>query len=136
DELLHTVDKAMEMRHARRENVQLRECLEEIFPTTRLVGKSQAMKRGVEMVAPTPATVLITGESGTGKEIVARAIHASSPRRHMPMVVIHCGALTETLLESELFGHERGAFTGAQNRKKGKFEMAEGGTVFLDEIAD
>jgi DNA-binding NtrC family response regulator len=139
DELLHTVDKAMEVRRARRENVQLRECLEEIFPTTRLIGKSQAMKRVeelVEMVAPTPATVLITGESGTGKEIVARAIHASSPRRHMPMVVIHCGALTETLLESELFGHERGAFTGAQNRKKGKFELAEGGTVFLDEIAD
>ena len=104
-----------------------------------MIGKSLAMQRVVElveMVAPTPATVLITGESGTGKEIVARAIHASSPRRHMPMVVIHCGALTETLLESELFGHEKGAFTGAQNRKKGKFELAEGGTVFLDEIAD
>jgi two-component system response regulator HydG len=139
DELSHTVDNAMEVRRARRENVQLRECLEEIFPATRMIGKSAAMKRVeelVQMVAPTPATVLITGESGTGKEIVARAIHASSPRRHMPMVVIHCGALTETLLESELFGHEKGAFTGAQNRKKGKFEMAEGGTVFLDEIAD
>jgi two-component system response regulator HydG len=139
DELSHTVEKAIEHRRARRENVQLRECLEEIFPSTALIGKSQAMKRVielVEMVASTPATVLITGESGTGKEIVARAIHAASPRRHMPMVVIHCGALTETLLESELFGHERGAFTGAQNRKKGKFEMADGGTVFLDEIAD
>lgn len=139
DELSHTVEKAMEHRRARQENVQLRECLEEIFPTTHLVGSSQAMKHVVElieMVAPTPATVLITGESGTGKEIVARAIHAASPRRHMPMVVIHCGALTETLLESELFGHERGAFTGAQTRKKGKFELAEGGTVFLDEIAD
>jgi DNA-binding NtrC family response regulator len=139
DELSHTVEKAIEHRRARRENVQLRECLEEIFPSTAMIGKSQAMKRVVElveMVAPTPATVLITGESGTGKEIVARAIHASSPRRHMPMVVIHCGALTETLLESELFGHERGAFTGAQNRKKGKFELADGGTVFLDEIAD
>jgi two-component system response regulator HydG len=139
DELQHTVEKALEHRRARQENVQLRECLEEIFPSTAMIGKSQAMKRVVElveMVAPTPATVLITGESGTGKEIVARAIHAASPRRHMPMVVIHCGALTETLLESELFGHERGAFTGAQNRKKGKFELAEGGTVFLDEIAD
>ena len=139
DELTHTVEKAMEHRRARQENVQLRECLEEIFPATQMIGTSSAMKRVVElveMVAPTPATVLITGESGTGKEIVARAIHAASPRRHMPMVVIHCGALTETLLESELFGHERGAFTGAQNRKKGKFELAEGGTVFLDEIAD
>jgi DNA-binding NtrC family response regulator len=118
---------------------RLRENLEEIVPGCELIGKSPGMKKVselIEMVAPTEATVLITGESGTGKEVVARAIHASGPRRYMPMVTIHCGALTETLLESELFGHEKGAFTGAQYRKKGKFEMADGGTVFLDEISD
>jgi transcriptional regulator with PAS, ATPase and Fis domain len=123
----------------KREVVRLKENLKEIFPNTELIGQSAAMKRVVELietVAPSDATVLITGESGTGKEIVARAIHAASPRRYMPMVVIHCGALPETLLESELFGHERGAFTGAQFRKKGKFEVADGGTVFLDEIGD
>jgi DNA-binding NtrC family response regulator len=139
DELSHLVSKAIEHRRARQEVVQLRENLEEIFPKTELIGKSPGMQRVVELVetvAPTDATVLINGESGTGKEVVARSIHAASPRRHMPMVTIHCGALTETLLESELFGHERGAFTGAQYRRKGKFEVGDGGTVFLDEIAD
>jgi DNA-binding NtrC family response regulator len=139
DELSHLVAKALEHRRARREVARLRENLQEVFPSTELIGKSPAMKsvvEHIEMVAPTDATVLITGESGTGKEVVARAIHAASPRRYMPMVTIHCGALTETLLESELFGHERGAFTGAQYRKKGKFEVADGGTVFLDEISD
>ncbi len=139
DELLHLISNALEHRVARKEVARLRENIQEIFPKTELVGRSPAMKRVaelVEMVAPSEATVLITGESGTGKEVVARAIHANSPRRNMPMVVIHCGALTETLLESELFGYERGAFTGAQFRRKGKFEVADGGTVFLDEISD
>ena len=139
DELLHLVSKAMEHRRTKQEVVRLRENIQQIFPKSELIGRSPAMKRVyelVEMVAPTDATVLVTGESGTGKELVTRAIHAASPRRFMPMVSIHCGALTETLLESELFGHERGAFTGAQYRKKGKFEVAEGGTVFLDEIGD
>jgi two-component system response regulator HydG len=139
DELSHLVANALEHKRARREVVRLRENLQEVFPSTELIGKSPAMKKVmelIEMVAPTEATVLITGESGTGKEVVARAIHAAGPRRYMPMVTLHCGALTETLLESELFGHEKGAFTGAQYRKKGKFEVADGGTIFLDEISD
>jgi two-component system, NtrC family, response regulator HydG len=139
DELSHLVAKALEHKRAHREVVRLREDLQQVMPGNELIGKSPAMKKVaelIEMVAPTEATVLITGESGTGKEVVARAIHASGPRRFMPMVTIHCGALTETLLESELFGHEKGAFTGAQYRKKGKFEVADGGTVFLDEISD
>jgi DNA-binding NtrC family response regulator len=139
DELSHLVGNALEHKRARREVVRLRENLQEASPGTELIGKSPAMRKVVElieMVAPTEATVLITGESGTGKEVVARSIHAASPRRFMPIVTIHCGALTETLLESELFGHEKGAFTGAQYRKKGKFEVADGGSVFLDEISD
>src|ERR1700758_547699 len=139
DELSHLVANALEHKRARREVARLRENLQEAQPGTELIGKSAGMKKVmelIEMVAPTEATVLISGESGTGKEVVARAIHAAGPRRYMPMVTIHCGALTETLLESELFGHEKGAFTGAQYRKKGKFEVADGGTVFLDEISD
>jgi DNA-binding NtrC family response regulator len=139
DELVHLVSNAIAHRRAEGEVVRLKENLQQVFPETSLIGQSPQMKRVtelVETVAPTDATVLITGESGTGKEVVARAIHAASPRRFNPMVTIHCGALTETLLESELFGHEKGAFTGAQARKKGKFEVAEGGTVFLDEISD
>ena len=104
-----------------------------------LIGASPAIVdvyKTIARAAPTASTVLITGESGTGKELVARAIHTASARRFHPFVAIHCGALTDTLLESELFGHEKGAFTGAQYRKKGKFEIAEGGTVFLDEIGD
>jgi DNA-binding NtrC family response regulator len=133
--------RRMEQENTRleRENVRLREQHEETVRPNEIIGSSAVMRRvfdAISTVGPTEATVLITGESGTGKELVARAIHYASPRRYLPMVVIHCGALTETLLESELFGHEKGAFTGAQYRKKGKFEIAEGGTVFLDEIGD
>ncbi len=139
DDLSHLISRALEHKRAVVQAGRLEERLRETLPRTDLIGTSEAIRHVmelVEMVAPTDATVLITGESGTGKEVVARAIHNASPRRLMPMVTIHCGALTETLLESELFGHERGAFTGAQYRKKGKFEAAEGGTVFLDEISD
>jgi DNA-binding NtrC family response regulator len=139
DDLVHLVKNAVSHRAATKEVAKLKDNLSRVFPDTQLIGQSAAMRRVVEMVetvAPSDATVMITGESGTGKEVVARAIHAASPRRFNPMVVIHCGALTESLLESELFGYEKGAFTGAQARKKGKFEVADGGTVFLDEISD
>ena len=139
DELAHLVKKALAHKRAEKENVRLRETVAQATNPGELVGQSAAMRKvfeAVETVGPTDANVLITGESGTGKELVVRAIHAASMRRFHPLVVIHCGALTETLLESELFGHEKGAFTGAQYRKKGKFEIAEGGTVFLDEIGD
>ena len=139
DEIAHLVKNALAHRHAEQENVRLRETVAEINRPEDLVGQSSVMRKvfeAIQTVGPTDANVLITGDSGTGKELVVRAIHAASMRRFHPLVVIHCGALTETLLESELFGHEKGAFTGAQYRKKGKFEIAEGGTVFLDEIGD
>ncbi|MFZ0952819.1 MAG: sigma-54 dependent transcriptional regulator [Candidatus Sulfotelmatobacter sp.] len=139
DEIAHLVKNALTHKRTAQENVLLRETVAEVARPGELIGQSAPMRKifdAIETVGPTDATVLVTGESGTGKELVARAIHQASPRRFHPLVVIHCGALTETLLESELFGHEKGAFTGAQYRKKGKFEIAEGGTIFLDEIGD
>ena len=137
DELSLLVLRALEQRRLREENVQLRETLDEVAAAERIVGDSPPMRKVMELVehvSKTDATVLILGESGTGKEVIARAIHARSKRRYAPLVSVNCGALPENLLESELFGHEKGAFTGAQYRRKGKIEIADGGTLFLDEV--
>jgi DNA-binding NtrC family response regulator len=139
EELSHLVQRASEHRTLKSENVRLKERLEEISTPDPIVGTSAGMERVRELigaVADSDATVLVKGESGTGKELVARAIHARSPRRYGPLVVVNCGALAEGVLESELFGHEKGAFTGAHEKHKGKFELADGGTIFLDEIGD
>lgn len=139
DDLEHTIQKAVERKQLVSQNRQLRTKIDELNLLHEIVGTSAATRRLLEQVAMVSAsdtTVLIRGESGTGKELIARAIHANSARRYMPIVVVNCGALSEGVLESELFGHERGAFTGAQYRRKGKFEMADGGTLFLDEIGD
>lgn len=137
--LEHLVRKAAERRQLLTENVQLRKKIDDMSPFHGIVGESPAIRRVLEevrMVAESDTTVLVRGESGTGKELIARAIHACSPRRYLPIVAVSCGALAEGVLESELFGHEKGAFTGAQYRRKGKFEMADGGTLFLDEVGD
>ncbi|MGZ5434917.1 MAG: sigma-54-dependent transcriptional regulator [Pyrinomonadaceae bacterium] len=139
DDLEQTIKKAIEHKHLVSENQQLRTKIDELNLLHEIVGTSAATRRLLEqvaMVAASDTSVLIRGESGTGKELIARAIHANSARRYMPIVVVNCGALSEGVLESELFGHEKGAFTGAQYRRKGKFEMADGGTLFLDEIGD
>jgi DNA-binding NtrC family response regulator len=137
DELSHLVVRAIEQRRLREENLQLRETLDELVAVDNIVGDSPPMRKVMELVehvAKTEATVFILGESGTGKELIARAIHANSKRRYFPIVPVNCGALPEDLLESELFGHEKGAFTGANHRHKGRIEMADGGTLFLDEV--
>ena len=137
DELNHLVKKALEQKELKNENIQLKSKIKELIMPDNLAGESKQMKKIFELidtVAPADTTVMIRGESGTGKELIAKAIHINSKRRYFPIVVVNCGALAESLLESELFGHEKGAFTGAQYRRKGKFEMAQGGTIFLDEI--
>src|SRR5258707_14548222 len=121
------------------ENSHLRSELEERYDLSNIVGTSGPMRQVYEQiaqVAQTSTTALIRGESGTGKELIAHAIHYNSPRAQKPFVKVSCAALPDTLIESELFGYERGAFTGAEQRKKGRFELAEGGTLFLDEIGD
>ncbi|MGH9942051.1 MAG: sigma-54-dependent transcriptional regulator [Pyrinomonadaceae bacterium] len=137
--LLLLVGRALEQARLRTENILLREEWSRRYGFPRIIGESEAIKRVVaetQRVAPTEATVLLLGESGTGKELFARAVHYLSPRRDQPFVAINCAAIPETLIESELFGHERGAFTGATERRQGKFELAAGGTIFLDEIGE
>ncbi|MBW1858749.1 MAG: sigma-54-dependent Fis family transcriptional regulator [Deltaproteobacteria bacterium] len=137
--LKQMVHKAISTYRVLKENRRLLRDLEGRYRFDNIIGKSKPMHEVFNMiqrVAPTKATVLITGESGSGKELIARAIHYNSPRRNKPFVAVSCAALTQTLLESELFGHERGAFTGATAMKKGRFELADGGTLFLDEIGE
>ncbi|MEW6719548.1 MAG: sigma-54 dependent transcriptional regulator [Thermodesulfobacteriota bacterium] len=139
DELRHVVRRVLREAEAEARISLLSEELGKRFPPAEMIflgGKMAEVHRLVREVSPTTATVLVTGPSGTGKELVARVIHASSPRREKPFVAVQCSALAETVLESELFGHERGAFTGAAALRKGRFELADGGTVFLDEIGD
>ena len=139
NELLVKVQKALRYHQLEEENILYRERLGIRFDFSRIIGKSAKMHDLFDMlatVAPTEATVLLLGESGTGKEIIANAIHQNSPRKERPYVKVSCAALPETLLESELFGHEKGAFTGAIEKKKGRFERADGGTIFLDEIGE
>jgi two-component system response regulator AtoC len=139
DRLDLLLERALKTRSMETENRELRAQLDAKFGLENIVGQSAAMQEvfdTVRQVAPSRATVLVQGESGTGKELIAKAIHRLSPREQGPFVPVHCAALSSTLLESELFGHEKGAFTGAAERRKGRFEMADGGSLFLDEISE
>jgi two-component system, NtrC family, response regulator AtoC len=137
DELAHVLQSALEQKRLRSENAYLREQLDERFGLGAIIGRSPRMRslfQLIETVAPTPTTILINGETGTGKELVARAIHQTSQRRHQRFVAINCSAIPDTLLEAELFGHVRGAFTGAVASREGRIEQADKGTLFLDEV--
>ena len=139
DELEMRIARSLRRQNLETENVSLRQQLDAKFGLENIVGESPPMQEVFEVVrqvAPSPATVLLLGESGTGKELIAKAIHQLSPRAKAPLVTVHCAALAPTLLESELFGHEKGAFTGAHERRIGRFEQAQGGTLFLDEIGE
>jgi two-component system response regulator HydG len=134
-----TIERASEHAGLKEENRALKEHLQSDYDIANIIGRSQPMKKLIEMmsmVAPSEATVLITGDSGTGKELIARSLHFNSPRKDKPLVVVNCAAITETLLESELFGHEKGSFTGADKRREGRFMQAASGTIFLDEIGE
>lgn len=138
DDLSHLIRNALRQINLSEENERLRSHVVDLVQVEDIIGQSEAVRKllfEVEQVSQSNASVIITGESGTGKELIARAIHANSSRKFFPLVSVHCGALTESLLESELFGHEKGAFTGAVYNRKGRFEMADNGTIFLDEIA-
>jgi len=139
DEIEMHIKKIVAHKELLLENILLRQKLEEKYQYDEIIGKSGAMQeifKLITRIAPTDSTVLITGESGTGKELIAQAIHGNSNRCYMPFIAVSCGALPDSLLESELFGYEKGAFTGAEHTKKGRFEMADKGTIFLDEIGD
>ena len=139
DEIRLVIRNALERKVLRQENLLLKKQLDQRFGFKQLIGKSASMRKLIAMlerIAPSQANVLIEGESGTGKELVARALHFNSPRKSKAFIAINCGAIPENLLESELFGHERGSFTGAERKKEGLLETANGGTVFLDEIGE
>jgi DNA-binding NtrC family response regulator len=139
DYLSHLVNNVIKQKRLLTENIQLKEQIQELYEVDQIIGESSAMLKVFDMidtVANTDTSVMIKGESGTGKELIARAVHSKSSRRFFPIITVNCGGLTEGLTESEFFGHEKGAFTGALYRRKGKFEMANGGTIFLDEVGN